>query len=116
MAGVFHEVDIEWDGETYTFIPAMSLVRSIERGDGAGPVCIMQLIHVAQSGSPQFGFMAWLVAKVMTFGGASIDEGELYADMINGKKEALSLYINCIDAISPAPKADKGKKPKPPAE
>jgi hypothetical protein len=36
--------------------------------------------------------------------------------MMNAKKEALSLYINCIDAISPAPKVDKGKKPKPPAE
>jgi hypothetical protein len=110
MAGVFREVDIEWDGETYTFTPSMRLIRSIERGDGDGPVCIMQLIHAAQSGSPQFGFMAWLVAKVMTFGGAKVDE------MMDAKKEALSLYINCIDAISPAPKVEKGKKPKPPVE
>ena len=116
MAGVFREVDIEWDGETYTFTPSMRLIRSIERGDGDGPVCIMQLIHAAQSGSPQFGFMAWLVAKVMTFGGAKVDDDEIFMQMMDAKKEALSLYINCIDAISPAPKVDKGKKPKPPAE
>ena len=116
MAGVFREVDIEWDGETYTFTPSMRLIRSIERGDGDGPVCIMQLIHAAQSGSPQFGFMAWLVAKVMEFGGAKVDDDEIFQQMMDAKKEALSLYINCIDAISPAPKVDKGKKPKPPAE
>ena len=116
MAGVFREVDIEWGGETYTFTPSMRLIRSIERGDGDGPVCIMQLIHAAQSGSPQFGFMAWLVAKVMTFGGAKVDDGEIYKQMMGSEKEAISLYLNCIDAISPAPKVEKGKKPKPPAE
>ena len=114
--GVFREVDIEWGGETFTFTPSMALIRSIERGDGGGPVCIMQLIHAAQSGSPQFGFMAWLVAKVMTYAGAKVDDGDIFADMMGAKKEALTLYINCIDAISPAPKVEKGKKPKPPAE
>ena len=116
MAGVFREVDIEWGGETFTFTPSMALIRSIERGDGGGPVCIMQLIHAAQSGSPQFGFMAWLVAKVMTYAGAKVDDGDIFADMMGAKKEALALYINCIDAISPAPKVEKGKKPKPLAE
>ena len=116
MAGVFREVDIEWGGETFTFTPSMALIRSIERGDGGGPVCIMQLIHAAQSGSPQFGFMAWLVAKVMTYAGAKVDDGDIFADMMNAKQEALALYINCIDAISPAPKVEKGKKPKPLAE
>jgi hypothetical protein len=52
----------------------------------------------------------------MTYAGAKVDDGDIFADMMNAKKEALSLYINCIEAISPAPKVEKGKKPKPLAE
>lgn len=104
---VFREVKIEWEGQEYVFTPNMKLIRLIERGDGTGPVSIVELLHGANSGKPQLSFLAWIVALVMNHAGAEVDEAELYADMHEFNKEAYELYRTVIDAISPSRKEVK---------
>ena len=111
---VFHEVTITYGGEDYTFTPSMSLIRAIERGDGGGPVSIVELIYGANTGKPQIGFMAWLVAKVMNHAGAKVSEEQLYGDMYGFDQDAFALYRSVIEAISPSGK--EPKKDKPPEE
>jgi hypothetical protein len=104
MAGVFREVSITWQGKEHTFTPSMSLIRSIERGDGGGPVSLIELIYGANTGKPQLGFMAWLVALVMRHAGADVSEEDIYADMYGFDDDAFALYRSVIDAISPTQK------------
>ena len=112
---VFREVTVEWKGTEYKFVPSMQLIRSIERGDGTGPVSIVELLHGVNTGRPQVSFMAWIVARVMQHAGAPVDEEDLYAEMYDFDKEAFALYKNVIDAISPSP-SKKAKKSQAPEE
>jgi hypothetical protein len=109
--GVFREVSITYNGVEHKFTPTMALLRTIERGDGGGPVSILELIHGANSGKPVMTFMAWLVALVMRHAGAEVSEEELYADMIGFDKEAFALYRDVINAISPTQKEKKAEVP-----
>ena len=111
---VFHESVITYKGVDYAFTPAMSLIRSIERGDGGGPVSIMEVVYGANTGKPQLSFMAWLVAKVMNYAGLKMSEEEFYADMYDFDQDAFALYRDVIEAISPSGK--EPKKDKPPEE
>jgi len=107
MAGVFREVTISYGGKDHTFTPDMRLIRRIERGDGDGPVSIIAIMNSGLVGSPQVGFMSWLVSVVMTYAGAKVDEAELYREMMSNSKDAKAVYNGVIAALSPAEKEQK---------
>jgi hypothetical protein len=104
MAGVWREASIPWQGKDHVFTPSMLLIRSIERGDGISPICIIELIYGANMGKPQLGSMAWLVATVMRQAGADLSEDDIYAGFMENDKDCFKLYRDVIDAISPTQK------------
>lgn len=107
MSGVFRECTLEWKGQKYVFTPTMNLLRMIERGDGNGPVCLLNLMNDASNGKPQISFIAWLVHMVMTYAGAKVSEEDLYKAMMLNQDGASDLYRVVIAAISPSVSDEK---------
>jgi hypothetical protein len=106
---VFREVQIEWEGETHTFVPSMALLRRIETNG----VSIMRVAYEVSQGKPQTSHMAWILFNVLSDAGVDADEEELFADLIAGDHaKVMALYRAVMDAITP----QTGKKPDAPSK
>lgn len=103
---VFHEVEITYDGETYTVVPSMALLRQIELQG----ISILHVAHQAAQGKPQASLMATVVAAVLRAAGAKVTDVDLYAEFTQGDTaKVAALYNQVLDAISPS--APDEKKP-----
>lgn len=95
---VFREIEIEWDGETYTVVPSMRLLRSIE-GEG---ISLMHVTNQVAQGKPQASLMATIMAKVMQSAGAKVTDDALYGEFMSSDPTAvMRLYESVIVALSP---------------
>lgn len=64
MASIFQEIEIEWDGETYTVTPTMRLINKIEN-----EVSLAKLAYRAQSGDVPMSHVATVFAHLLKAGG-----------------------------------------------
>ena len=107
---IFRTTSITWDGATYEFVPALSLLRKIERGrPGEGAVSLIAVAKSAQSGSPLLPLMCQVIADVMIYAGATeFTEEEVYRDAMTGNgSEVIALWWEIYTALSPVPKEQK---------
>ena len=106
MAGVFREVEIEWQGATYSVTPDMRLLRRIESKD----ISLMHVTRGFAQGKPQIFLMATIIGEFMRAGGASVTDDEIaMVASGSGAVEFWAAYNAVIEAISPV-EADE-KKP-----
>ena len=107
---IFRETSIIWDGSTYDFVPAMSLLRKIERGrPGEGTVSLVAVAQSAVNGAPLLPLMCQIIAEVMRYAGASdFTDDEVYQDAMTGNASAvIALWHQIYESLSPVPKEEK---------
>ena len=108
--GIFRETSITWDGATYEFVPALSLLRKIERGrPGEGTVSLIAVAQSAQSGAPLLPLMCQVITDVMLYAGADgFTEDEVYREAMTGNAAGvIALWHEIYTALSPVPKEQK---------
>ena len=107
---IFRETSISWDGSTYDFVPALSLLRKIERGrPGEGTVSLVAVAQSAVSGAPLLPLMCQIIADVMHYAGAAdFTEDDVYQEAMTGNASAvIALWHEIYTALSPVPKEQK---------
>lgn len=110
MSSIFRETSITWDGATYEFVPALSLLRKIERGrPGEGPVSLIAVAQSAVSGAPLMPLMCQIITDVMLYAGATgFTEDDVYQEALTGNAAAVNaLWWDIYTALSPVPKEQK---------
>lgn len=140
MSKVFREIQIEFDGVSYTITPSNKLLRRIDSGLTPATVLstLAQVERVGRAAAAdpnsaeamQFPFsgLAYIVAELISAGGGNIDEDDVYVGLMDDMQEneargvfplveALGSIVSPPSSVvknSPAPKAGpKAKKKKP---
>lgn len=120
---VFREVDITWQGETYTVTPSNKLLRRIERE-------VPLVSYLARASRDTLASeTAFILCEFIRSAGGRVDEDEIYealmADLYESKGQGyFAIAAQLCDAIVPpgsvknlpAPDAEPGKKKKKAAE
>jgi len=114
--GVFRDIEMEYEGQTYTVTPSNRLLRRIE-GE-LSPSSLTDMIARIGSAKPPVSEVAFVVAEFLKAGGAEkVSEDEMYAElmsdlMTNEGKVFGAMTEAIVVAISPVDEV-KTKKPKP---
>lgn len=107
---VFRDLDMSWQGKTYTVTPSNRLLRRIEGEVGS----LTSMIAKIGAGEPPVSETCYVVAELLKAGGADVNEDEVYGEVMtalaNGQEEAFAeMAVSVVEAISP--QGLTGKKP-----
>jgi hypothetical protein len=96
---IFRELTIKWKGEEYKFVPSMRLMRSIEMGD----ISFTDIAIRTSRGRPPISHIAFVLAKMLQSGGATVTDDEVYAEMMSADQESVTALIGAVlTAFSPS--------------
>jgi hypothetical protein len=115
MAAIWHEIEIEWDGEVYTIKPTLDFINHLERKPGSS---LSQFFIRAGSQDLPSGRACELVADALTWAGADrVTAEDVYAETA-GFGGAVTIAMQILAACMPQPKesatpATTKKKPAP---
>jgi hypothetical protein len=100
MASVFKDVDLNWDGKTYTVKPTMLLLNRIEQR-----VSIAGLVKGLGTDAPPLSHMAFVVGEFLREGGCRVDDAEIYRELMTGDVQSLiGMRDAILSAVFPEPK------------
>lgn len=107
---VFRDVDMAWQGKTYTVTPSNRLLRRIE-GEG---ISLTHMISRISKGEPPISETCYVVAELLRSGGADVTEDDVYGEVMTalaeGREDAFAnMAVAVVEAISP--QGLTGKKP-----
>lgn len=112
---VFRDIDMVYEGQTYTVTPSNRLLRRIE--GQLAPSSLTDMISRIGSAKPPVSEVAFVVAEFLKEGGADgVNEDQMYADLMgdlmgNDGKVFAAMTEALVSAISPVDVP--AKKPKP---
>jgi|GEM_PF-1390847 hypothetical protein len=121
MAGVFREIEIAYQGETYFITPSVRMLRRIE---GDGDINLLGVIHKvgtqAESGALPIFDLATIACGFLREAGAKVSEDDVYGEMMhdlshNEARWIISFCETLVTAISPPEDAAGPKLPAAPA-
>ena len=96
---VFREMTIAWKGKDYTLTPSMRLMRTIEMGD----ISFTDIAIRTSRGRPPISHIAFVLAKMLQAGGATVTDEEVYAEMMGADQETVTALIGAVlTAFSPS--------------
>lgn len=105
MAAVFNDVDLTWEGKTYTVKPTMQMLNKIEQR-----VSLAALVRGLSTDAPPLSHLAFVVGEFLRGAGARVDDDEIYREIVTGDVASLMAMRDAIlVAVFPEPK----KKEKP---
>jgi hypothetical protein len=100
MSAVFKDVEMAWEGKTYTVKPTMMLLNQIEQR-----VSLAGLVRGLGSNSPPLSHLAFVVGSFLRAGGARVEDEEVYRELMTGNAESLlAMETVILSAIFPEPK------------
>jgi len=100
MSAVFRNVELAWDGKTYSVKPTMLLLNKIEQR-----VSIAGLVRGLSSDAPPLSHLAFVTGEFLRSGGCRVDDEEIYRELMTGDVESLLAMRDAILAgIFPEPK------------
>ena len=107
---VFRDIEMEYEGQTYTVTPSNRLLRRIE-----AEVSIMAMFSKFQSGKPVISELAFVIAVFLNSANAGVTEDEvaqeLNWDLVHNNGDGIkSLMVSVSEMVTPV---DKVKKPIP---
>lgn len=111
MASIWNDIEIEWDGETYTVRPTMEFINHLERKDGRS---ISKIYQRLMSKDLPSGAACELIADTITWAGGEAKADDVFAQTMGGMDStAVNLAANILIALMPAPKEEPGKSAAP---
>lgn len=100
MSAVFKDVEMAWEGKTYTVKPTMMLLNQIEQR-----VSLAGLVRGLSSEAPPLSHLAFVVGSFLRAGGARVDDEEVYRELMTGDVASLlAMRDGILSAIFPEPK------------
>jgi hypothetical protein len=104
MSAVFKDVEMAWEGKTYTVKPTMLLLNQIEQR-----VSLAALVRGLGSDAPPLSHLAFVVGSFLRAGGARVDDDEVYRELMTGDTAGLiAMRDSILSAIFPEPKKKEG--------
>ena len=108
MSAVFNDVELTWEGKTYTVKPTMLMLNKIEQR-----VSIAGLLRGLSSDAPPLSHMAFVAGEFLRAAGCRVDDAEVYRELMTGDMHSLAAMRDSIlSGIFPQPKK-KGETPDP---
>lgn len=102
MARIWDDIEIEWQGETYTVRPTLSFINHLEQGEGRS---ISKLFQRTMQQDLPSGAACELIAKTLQYAGAEVDADEVFAETSGGiDATAVTLATQILLACMPRPK------------
>jgi hypothetical protein len=100
MSAVFKDVEMSWEGKTYTVKPTMMLLNQIEQR-----VSLAALVRGLGSDAPPLSHLAFVVGSFLRAGGARVEDDEVYRELMTGDVAGLiAMRDSILSAIFPEPK------------
>jgi hypothetical protein len=98
MAGIFRDVAMEWEGQTYHVTPSNKLLRRIE-GQGVNIAATMKGLA---SGTVSVSSLAFIAAELLKAGGADVTEDQTYGALMGGDEARVNRLATMVaEAIMP---------------
>lgn len=102
MAAIWNNIEIEWEGETYTVRPTMEFINHLERKDGRSISKMYQRLMTRDLPS---GAACELIADTINWAGGEAKSMDVFAATSGGvDATAVNLASNILIALMPAPK------------
>lgn len=105
-AVVWDEIELEWQGQTYTVRPEFALLQSIESGAG---MSLMQIVPRLQNADLPSSTACLIVGRALTYGGARVTAEQVYAETAGLSGGVQQMAASIIAALLPTPKTAGGK-------
>lgn len=96
---VFRDVEIEWEGEVYTFSPDMRLLMLLEQSG----VSIEAISMHANQGRVMKATIATAMSIVLGYAGASVSPEKMLQEVEHNPVEATGLFVKIRDALYTSP-------------
>jgi hypothetical protein len=110
MSEVFREITVKWDGEEYTIVPSMALLKRVK----ALGINNLTLAKDCLHGGADPIDMAMVHRIFMKEAGVTVSEEQSYGFIMGGTPEVVEFQVAYVSAVLPA--VDLGKKPAAPSE
>lgn len=107
MAAIWNDIELEWDGETYTVKPTIEFLNHIEQGNGSS--LSSMLMRMGQGDLPA-GRACELVAKTLNYAGAKVTAEEIFKETGGLRVELLRAAQVILIGCMPAPQETGTKK------
>ena len=105
MSEVFREIELTWDGEEYTIVPSMLLLKRIK----AKGINNLFLANACMQGGADTIDLAVAHNIFMKEAGVTIGEDESYGFIMSGTDAMIGFQMAYVSAVLPG--IDLGKKP-----
>jgi hypothetical protein len=103
---VFREITLPWDGEEYTVVPKISILRRCEQKG----LRFTRLLQSFQSGEPEIGALTLLISELLQEAGADVTEDDVFAVMMGGDEKTIErLALPAIQGFIYEPDEKKPK-------
>lgn len=100
MSAIFKDVELAWDGTTYTVKPTMLLLNKIEQR-----VSLAALIRGLSTDAPPLSHLAFVVGEFLRAAGCKVEDEEVYCELMTGDvQDLISIRDAVLAAIFPEPK------------
>lgn len=114
MARIWDDIEIEWQGESYTVRPTLKFINHLEQGEGRS---ISKLFQRLMNKDLPAGAACELIADTICYAGGEVTAEDVYAETRGGiDSTAVGLATQILLACMPKPKdppplaADSKKK------
>lgn len=108
MAAIWSDIEIQFQGETYTVRPTMQFLNYIEQIEGCS--LSKMLIRMTQQDLPS-GLACELIARTLTYAGRKTTGEEVFAETSGIGAEVVTLAGAIIVGCMPTPKTMQNSVP-----
>ena len=102
---ISREIQIEWDGEVYTFAPTNKLLRRIDAG--LAPQTVLGILGLMDGTNVPLPALAYILSEMIQAGGGDADEDDvlagLYDDMQNNDSRGIEPLMDAMAAAIAPP-------------
>lgn len=103
MAAIWNEIELQWQGETYTVRPSLEFLNYIEQRDGMSLSKL--LVRLINNDLPS-GTACQLIAQTLKYAGCDVTAEQVFAETGGIGESAVKMAGEIITACLPAPKTN----------
>jgi hypothetical protein len=110
MSKIWRDIEITWEGESYTIRPTMAFINMLEQGDGMS--LSMLFARILKRDIP-VGQAAEVIARTLRFAGASVTSEDVYMQAGGLSTELVEVASIILAGCMPVDDEDEPAKKKP---
>jgi len=108
MSKIWRDIELTWEGESYTIRPTMAFINAMEQGDGMSLAAMFTRIHNRDMPS---GLACELIARALRYAGAKdVTAESVYMATGGISSDVVDLAIAILVGCMPADKEPSKKK------